>query len=178
MHKHNIFFATKLWLCNNVYFLFREMSLRIFCFFNAKILSEFSSFLCFCFSTLPSLLTYCSLVNWVFIHIYQLPITTKTTSIDLLTYLGKVKKILKGSLDSISSPSVKIQIVGRKVCLRRKGKTLLAIVNKLFVFKSLLTTSNNVLPLHLSCPLFEFSLKVKVMGSNPGYLLKSFLLYV
>ena len=24
---------------------------------------------------------------------------------------------------------------------------------------------------------FEFSLKVKVMGSNPGYLLKSFLLY-
>ena len=152
MHKHNIFFATKLWLCNNVYFLFREMSLRIFCFFNAKILSEFSSFLCFCFSTLPSLLTYCSLVNWVFIHIYQLPITTKTTSIDLLTYLGKVKKILKGSLDSISSPSVKIQIVGRKVCLRRKGKTLLAIVNKLFVFKSLLTTSSNVLPLHLSCP--------------------------
>ena len=30
----------------------------------------------------------------------------------------KVKKVLKGSLDSISSPSVKIQIMGRKVCLR------------------------------------------------------------
>jgi len=30
----------------------------------------------------------------------------------------------------------------------------------------------------LSRPYFEFSLKVKVMGSNPGYLLKSFLLYV
>ena len=29
----------------------------------------------------------------------------------------------------------------------------------------------------LSRPKFEFSLKVKVMGSNPGYLLKSFLLY-
>ena len=29
----------------------------------------------------------------------------------------------------------------------------------------------------LSHPLFEFSLKVKVMGSNPGYFLKSFLLY-
>ena len=29
----------------------------------------------------------------------------------------------------------------------------------------------------LSRQLFEFSLKVKVMGSNPGYLLKSFLLY-
>ena len=59
----------------------------------------------------------------------------------------KVEKILKGSLDSISSPSpsVKIQIMGGKVCLRRKGKTF-------FVFKSLLTTSSNVLPLHLSRP--------------------------
>ena len=34
----------------------------------------------------------------------------------------KVEKILKGSLDSIPSPSVKIQIMGRKVCLRCKGK--------------------------------------------------------
>ena len=48
----------------------------------------------------------------------------------------KVKKILKGSLDSISSPSpsVKIQIMGGKVCLRCKGNKLLGIVNKLFVF--------------------------------------------
>ena len=38
------------------------------------------------------------------------------------------------------SPSVKIQIMGRKVYLRCKGKTLLGDVNKLFVFKSLLTT--------------------------------------
>ena len=61
---------------------------------------------------------------------------------------GKVEKILKGSLDSISSPSlsVKIQIMGGKVCLRCKGKTLLGVVNKLFVFKSLLTTPSNVLP--------------------------------
>ena len=29
----------------------------------------------------------------------------------------------------------------------------------------------------LSCPQFEFSLKMKVMGSNPCYLFKSFLLY-
>ena len=67
----------------------------------------------------------------------------------------KVEKILKASLDSIPSPSpsMKIQIMGRKVCLRCKGKTLLGIVNKLL------------------------NLKVKVMGSNPGYLLKSFLLY-
>ena len=65
---------------------------------------------------------------------------------------SKVEKILKGSLYSISSPSVKIQIMGGKVCLGRKDKTLLDIVNKLFVFKSLLTTPSNVLPLHLCCP--------------------------
>ena len=64
----------------------------------------------------------------------------------------KVEKILKGSLDLISSPSpsVKIQIMGGKVCLRRKGKTLLDIVNILFLTKSLLTTPSNVLPLQLS----------------------------
>ena len=41
--------------------------------------------------------------------------------------IHKVEKILKGSLNSIPSPSpsVKIQIMGGKVCLRRKGKTLL-----------------------------------------------------
>ena len=58
----------------------------------------------------------------------------------------KVEKILKGSLDSIPSPSVKIQIMGGKVHLRCKGKTLLGVVNKLFVFKSLLTTPSNVSP--------------------------------
>ena len=42
---------------------------------------------------------------------------------------SKVEKILKGILDSIPSPSpsVQIQIRGGKVCLRRKGKTLLGI---------------------------------------------------
>ena len=55
-----------------------------------------------------------------------------------LTYalhLCKVEKILKGSLDSIQSPSpsMKIQIMVGKVCLRHKGKTLLGVVNKLFV---------------------------------------------
>ena len=60
---------------------------------------------------------------------------------------NKVEKILKGSLDLIPSPSpsVKIDIMGRKVCLRCKGKTLLGIVNKLFEFKGLATPSN-VLP--------------------------------
>ena len=38
-------------------------------------------------------------------------------------YSGNVEKILKGSLDSIPSASVKIQIIGEKVCLRCKGKT-------------------------------------------------------
>ena len=46
----------------------------------------------------------------------------------------KVENILKGSLDSITSPSpsVKIQIMGGKVSLTYKGKTFLGIVNKLF----------------------------------------------
>ena len=46
---------------------------------------------------------------------------------------GKVEKILKDSLDSFSSPSplVEIQIMGGKICLMCKGKTLLGIVNKL-----------------------------------------------
>ena len=45
--------------------------------------------------------------------------------------LHKVKKILKGSQDSIPSPSEEIQIMGGKVCLRCKGKALLGVVNKL-----------------------------------------------
>ena len=63
----------------------------------------------------------------------------------------KVEKILKGSLNSIPSPSpsVKIQIKGGNVCLRCKGKTLLGVVNKLLKTKSLLTTPSNVLTLHL-----------------------------
>ena len=50
----------------------------------------------------------------------------------------KVEKILKGSLDSIQSPSpsVKIQIMGGRVCLRCKGKTLMGIVNKLLETKT------------------------------------------
>ena len=57
-------------------------------------------------------------------------------------------------MDSIPSPSVKIQIIGGKVYLRREGKTLLGDVNKLIDFKSLLTTPRNVLPLHLK-PTFQ-----------------------
>ena len=42
----------------------------------------------------------------------------------------KVENILEDSLDSIQSPSVKIQIIGGKVCLWCKGKTF---GNKKFV---------------------------------------------
>ena len=63
--------------------------------------------------------------------------------------LFKVEKILKGNLDFIPSPSVKIQIMGGKVRLRCKGKTLLGIANKLLAFKSLLTSPCNVLPYYL-----------------------------
>ena len=61
----------------------------------------------------------------------------------------RVENILKNSLDSIPSPSpsVKIQIMDRKICLRCKGKTLLYVVNKLLKTKSLFTTPSNVLPL-------------------------------
>ena len=47
--------------------------------------------------------------------------------------MNKVEKILKGSLDSIPSPSpsVKIQFMGGKIGLRGKGKKLLGDVNKL-----------------------------------------------
>ena len=52
------------------------------------------------------------------------------------------------SMDSIPSPSpsVKIQIMGGKVCLRCKGKTLLDVVNKLFTLGRWLTKHSNVLP--------------------------------
>ena len=66
-------------------------------------------------------------------------------------FSDKVEKILKGILNSIpsSSPSVKIQIMGGKICLRCKGKTLLGIVNKLLKIKSLVTSPINVLPYSL-----------------------------
>ena len=58
---------------------------------------------------------------------------------------------------------------------------MLGDVNKLFVFKSLLTTTSNIClytSSKLSCPYFKFSLKMKVMGLNAGCLLKYFLLYI
>ena len=65
---------------------------------------------------------------------------------------GKVENILKDSLYSIPSPlpSVKIQNMGGKVCLRCKGKTLLGIVNNFWEQKDLLTSPSNVLPYYLT----------------------------
>ena len=66
---------------------------------------------------------------------------------------GKVEKILKGSLDSIPSPSpsVKIQIMGGKVGLRCKGKTLLGVVSKPLKAKNLLTSICFITSNKLSC---------------------------
>ena len=97
------------------------------------------------------------------------------------TYLGwlslyskvlcKAETILKSILNLFSSPSPSliIQIMDGKVCLRCEGKALLGVVNKLLKKRSLfcLYTSSK-----LSRPDFGFLLKVNVMGSNAGYLPK------
>ena len=71
-------------------------------------------------------------------------------AVDSSLYI-KVENILIGSLDSIPSPSssVEIQIMGGKICMRCKGKTLLGVVNKLLKTKSLMTSPSNILPLYL-----------------------------
>ena len=56
---------------------------------------------------------------------------------------------------------------------------MLGDVNKLFAFKSLLTMPSNVLPLHLKQTFPSMiHCRWKVFGLNPGYLLKSFQLYL
>ena len=57
-----------------------------------------------------------------------------------------------------SSPSVKIQIMSRKVCWRCKGKTILGDLNKLF-FQVNFPAKN-----------LNFHFKVKAMGLNPGFM--------
>ena len=59
----------------------------------------------------------------------------------------KIYYVVQCHLNLVSPPpSVKIQIMGGKVCLRCKCKTLLVVVNKLLKTKSLLTPPSNVLP--------------------------------
>ena len=62
---------------------------------------------------------------------------------------SQVERILKYSLVSIPSPSVKIQTMSGEFCLMCKGKTLLGVVNTLLKKKSLLTSPSNVLPYYL-----------------------------
>ena len=67
---------------------------------------------------------------------------------------------------------MKIQIKGVKVCLRHKGKTLLGIIIKLFVFKSLSTTPSNVLPLQKAAAIQMLTTQWRVIRSNLLSLLK------
>ena len=104
--------------------------------------------------------------------------------VHLITMLYKVEKILKGCQNSISSPSpsLKIQIMCGKVCLRCKGKTLLAgCCQQTFERKTFVDNGQQCFAFYLSSKLsrlqYEFSLKGKVMELNAGYLLKSILLY-
>ena len=113
-------------------------------------------------------------------YIYEYVFFLLLMSPIFVNFVIKVEKNLKGSLDSIPSPSlsVKIQIMGGKFCLRCKGKTLLGVVTKLLNTKSLLTSPSNVLAYSLKetfPPIIWIFMKVKVMGSDPGYLLQSFL---
>ena len=68
----------------------------------------------------------------------------------------KVDKFLKGSLDSMqsSSPSLKIQIIGGKVCLKCKGKTLLAFCFQKFVD---ITQQCFALLLEVNFPVYNFN---------------------
>ena len=65
-------------------------------------------------------------------------------------FLSKVENILKVSRDSIPSPSpsVEIQIMGGKICLRCNSKTLLGVVNN--VLPQVNFPTNN-LNFHRSC---------------------------
>jgi len=83
----------------------------------------------------------------------------------------KVEKILKGRLDSIPlpSPSVKIQIMGGKVCLRCKGKSLLGIVNKHLRTNNLTSPSNALPQVNFPANNLNFS-----EDEGDGYLLKYF----
>ena len=82
-----------------------------------------------------------------------------------LSSLPKVEFFLKGSLDLISSPSVKIQIMGGKNCLKCKGKTFLF---STFCFQKFVDNTQQYFVL---LPQVNFPAhNLKVMGSNPGYL--------
>ena len=80
----------------------------------------------------------------------------------------KVEKILKGSLDSILSlPSVKIQIMGGKFAWGVKAKHCCQQTFDNQKFVDITQQCFALLPqVNFLDEYFEFSLKVKVMGSN------------
>ena len=90
-----------------------------------------------------------------YVTVWELQIISMKTIISIYKvdpfFRNWLSETVEKSLDLSQSPSllVKIQIIGRKVCLRCKGKTFLGDVNKLFVFKSFLKTPSNILPLQL-----------------------------
>ena len=72
---------------------------------------------------------------------------------------------------------MKVQIIGRKVYLMCKGKILLGDVNKDLKKNVDITQQWFSLIPQVDFPVNILNLKLKVMGLNPGYLLKSHLLY-
>ena len=64
---------------------------------------------------------------------------------------NKVEKIIKGSLDSIPSPSplVKIQIMGGKVYLMSERQNITACCQHFLKTKMMLSSPSNVLPYYL-----------------------------
>ena len=86
-----------------------------------------------------------------FLHIRGFILLFTVGLIGIITNIVKVEKILWCSLDLTPSPSpsVKIQIMGGKVSLRCKDKTLLGVVNKHLKTKRVWTVPSNVLPYYL-----------------------------
>ena len=81
---------------------------------------------------------------------------------------SKVENIIKNSLDLIPlpTPKVKTQIMGGEGCLRNKGKTLLGNVNKLFIFKSLLTTPSKAAAIQMSLFCCDLKKLITVLSNS------------
>ena len=80
--------------------------------------------------------------SWFYNYVFQYE------NKEVVTWVtDKIENVLKGRLYSIptSSTSVKIQIMGKKICLRCKGKTLLGVVNKLLKVKIFCPITSNKL---------------------------------
>ena len=84
-------------------------------------------------------------------------------------------KTILGSSDTMSSIFPKTHSLVLSILLLQIARLVFLKVEKILKGSlDLIPSRSNDLLLHLSSPQFEFSLKV--VGSDPGYLLKSFLL--